>query len=67
MELEIELLGSQQVLKTRGAKVLPFVGFEDDFEKPEQDLIYPTADVIGIAGGGAPTILIVNCQESSVL
>jgi len=51
MELEIELLGSQQVLKTRGAKVLPFIGFEDDFEKPEQDLIYPTADVIGIAGG----------------
>jgi len=51
MELEIELLGSQKVLKSLGAKVLPFVGFEDDSEKPEQDSIDPTADVIVVAGG----------------
>lgn len=53
MELEIELLGSQQVLKSRGAKVLPFGGFEDDIENPEQDSIDPTADVIVIAGGSS--------------
>jgi len=59
MELEIELLGSQQVLKSRGAKVLPLVGFEDDFEKPEQDSIDTTADVIVIARG-PPVVLIVK-------
>ena len=53
MELEIELVGSQQVLKSRGAKVLPFDGFENENVKSEQELIDPSADVIVLAGGSS--------------
>jgi hypothetical protein len=61
MPVEIERLGTQELLKSRGAKVLPFSGFDVDFEQPAAAAIDSSADVIVVAGGtvGAlPTLLL---------